>query len=69
MGEKETKYGWRIRKNVNRFEAVVGLELLEGDQRAVCSTYGYNIFLVKLHGEHLPELSPVIYSRFSYSKV
>ena len=42
--EKETKYGWQIHKNVNTFEAVVGVELLEDDKRAVCDTYRYNIF-------------------------
>ena len=42
--EKEAKYGWRIRKNVNTFEAMVKVELLEGDKRAVCDTYKYNIF-------------------------
>ena len=63
--EKETKYGWRIRKNVNTFEAMVRGELLEADKRVVCDTCRYTIVLVKLHGEHLPELSPVS----PYSKV
>ena len=65
-GEKETKHGWRIRKNVSTFEAMVRVELLEGDNRAMCDTYiGTIFFLVKLQGEHLPELSPVS----PYSKV
>ena len=42
-----TKYGWRIRKNINTFEAVVGVELLEGDKCAVCETYRYNIYFGK----------------------
>ena len=33
------------------FETVVGIELLEGN----VGTCRYSIFLVKLHGEHLPE--------------
>ena len=65
--EKETKYGWGIRKNVNTFETVVGVELLEGDKRAACDTCRYNIFLVKFHGEHLPDLSLVSDSRLPYS--
>ena len=37
--EKETKHGWPIRKNVNTFEAMIRVELLEGDKREVCDTY------------------------------
>ena len=44
-GEKETKYGWGIRKNVSAFETVVGVELLEGDNRAVCDTCRCSIIL------------------------
>ena len=45
--EKETKYGWRIRKNVNTFEAMVRGELLEGDKLAVCDTRRHTIFFGK----------------------
>ena len=37
------------------FETMVGLELLEGFERAVCDTCRYSIFLVKFNEEHLPE--------------
>ena len=63
------KYGWGIRKNVNTFGTVVGVELLEDDKRAVCDTCRYSIILLKLYGEHLPKLSPVSDSRLPYSKV
>ena len=47
------KYGWEIPKYVNTFKNVVGVELLEGNRSTVCDTC---IFLVKLHGEHFPEI-------------
>ena len=38
--EKETQYSWEFAK---KFEAVVGVELLEGDKRAVCDTCRYRV--------------------------
>ena len=37
------------------FETVVGVKLLEGNECTVWDTCRYSMFLVKLHGEHLPE--------------
>ena len=37
------------------FETMVGVEILEGYKRAECDTCRYSIFLVKCHGEPLPE--------------
>ena len=37
------------------FETMVGVELLEGSERAVCGTCRYSIFLIKFHGAHLSE--------------
>ena len=37
------------------FETMIGVELLESYICAVCGTCRYCIFLVKFHGEHLPE--------------
>ena len=35
---------------------MVGVEILEGSKRAVRDTCRYSSFLVKFHGEHLPEV-------------
>ena len=64
--EKEMKYGWEIPKYVNTFKNVVGVELLEGNERAVCDTCRYSIFLLKFHGEHVPDFL-VSDSRLPYS--
>ena len=45
--ETRTKYCLGIRK---KFETMVGVELLEGDKRAVCDTCCLELFLVKFHG-------------------
>ena len=50
-GKKETKYGWGIRKNVNTFETVVRMELLEGDKRAVCDTFRVHVGTVYFFGK------------------
>ena len=48
----EKKRKWIIVGEFTKmFETVVGIELLEGN----VGTCRYSIFLVKLHGEHLPE--------------